>query len=452
MRRQARLALGAVLGASALLVAACGSDNSGGSSAATTSAGATTTAASGGATTTAASGGATTTAASGGGATTTSSSAKKWPAIPDGPITFGVSAPLTGANAAFGGAVQKAFENVTLAKFNEIHPDGIDGHKVQISVKDDGSDVTTAVNVANQFVADKVAGMVTLSYNPAATPQQIAIFNKSKVPMVAVRGDKDLTDTSKWPYWFGLSPSNPQEQEAAAKWIAAHPEIKTIAVLTDNTPTNKELLDLLTASLKTAAPNVKFSDTASVTPGAVDVSTAIAQLKGGNPDLLYVNLGFAYGPVWQAIKAAGWSPKILTSAGAWYDGYDAMGDLATNAVAAYYTCAKEGHPPFTAQLTDLMAAYTTVFGTTSTNYLTYVSSDNSPLELFKTAIEKNHSIDPDAIKDALETMGPQTYFGVLQYNYTKDNHFGITGDYGAAVCKMGAPFSDGGARIPFVAT
>jgi ABC-type branched-subunit amino acid transport system substrate-binding protein len=447
MRSQARLVMGAVLGATALLAAACGSDNSGGSAATTAAA---TTAAAGGATTTAASGGAATTAASGG-ATTTGSS-KKWPAIPDGPITVGVSAPLTGANAAFGGAVQKAFENVTLAKFNEMHPDGIDGHKVQLSVKDDASDVTTAVNVANQFVSDKVAAMVTLTYNPAAAPQQIAIFNKSKVPMLAVNGIKDLTDTSKYPYWFGVSPSNPQEQEAAAKWIASHPEIKTIGVLTDNLPTDKELLDELTASLKTAAPNVKISDTASVTPGAVDVSTAIAQLKGGNPDLLYVNLGYAYGPVWQAIKAAGWSPKILTSAGAWYDGYDAMGDLAANTVAAYYTCAKEGHPPFTAQLTDLMNAYTTVFGTTSVNYLTYVSSDNSPLELLKTAVEKNHSIDPDAIKDALETMGPQTYFGVLQYNYSKDNHFGITGDYGPAVCKMGAPFSDGGARIPFVAT
>jgi len=451
MRRHSRLVLGAVLGASALLAAACGSDNKSCGSAATSAAAtsaAATTAAAASATTPAAAASASTTA----GATTTGAATKKWPAIPDGPITFGVSAPLTGANAAFGGAVQKAFENVTLAKFNEMHPDGIDGHKVQISVKDDGSDVTTAVNVANQFVSDKVAGMVTLTYNPAATPQQIAIFNKNKVPMVAVRGDKDLTDTSKWPYWFGLSPSNPQEQDAAAKWIAAHPEIKTIGVLTDNLPADKELLDLLTASLKTAAPNVKFLDTASVTPGAVDVSTAIAQLKGGNPDLLYVNMGYGYGPVWQAIKAAGWSPKIMTSAGAWYDGFDAMGDLAQNAVAAYYTCAKQGHPPFTPQLTDLMGAYTTVFGTTSTNYLTYVSSDNSPLEILKTAIEKNHSIDPDAIKDAIETMGPQTYFGALQYNYSKDNHFGITGDYGAAVCKMGEPYSDGGARIPFVAT
>jgi ABC-type branched-subunit amino acid transport system substrate-binding protein len=429
------------VGVSALLAAACGSDNKSSGSGATTTAAAAKTA-------TTASGGSATTA-SGGAATTAAPS--KYPPIPAGPITFGVSAPLTGPQAAFGGAVQKAFNEVTLKQFNLTHPNGIDGHPLKVEVLDDGSDVTKAVNVANQFVSEKVAAMITLTYNPAATPQQIAIFNKNKIPMFAARGDKDLTDTSKWPYFFGISPSNPQEEDVTAKWIAAHPEIKTIGVLTDNTPTNTELLNGLTDALKTAAPTVKVVQTSAVTPGAVDVSTQIAQLKSANPDLLYVNLGFAFGPVWQAIKAANWNPKILTSAGAWYDGFDAMGDLATNAVAAYYTCVKTNHPPFTKQLTDLMDAYATVFGTTSINYLTYVSSDSVPLELFAAAAEKTHSIDPDAITSAITGAGMQTFYGALQYNYSSTNHFGITGDLGAATCKM-SPFSDGAYRIPFQAT
>ncbi len=434
MRRQTRLALGAVLGVSALLAAACGSDNS-------SSSGATTTAKSGAATSAAG------TAATG--ATTTAQS--KYPPIPAGPIKFGVSAPLTGPQAAFGGAVQKAFNNVTLKQFNLSHPNGIDGHPVEIEVLDDGSDVTKAVNVANQFVSEKVAAMITLTYNPAATLQQIAIFNKAKIPMFAVRGDKDLTDTSKWPYYFGIGPSNPQVENVTAKWIAGQPTIKTIGVLTDNTPTNTELLNGLTDALKTAAPTVKVVQTSAVAPGAVDVSTQVAQLKSANPDLLYVNLGFAFGPVWQAIKAANWNPKVLTSAGAWYDGFDAMGDLANTAVAGYYTCVTANHPPFSSQLTDLMTAYATVFGTTSINYLTYVTSDSVPLELFAAAAEKTHSIDPDAITSAITSAGMQTFYGSLQYNYTPTNNFGITGDLGAATCKM-SPFSDGAYRIPFQAT
>jgi len=44
--------------------------------------------------------------------------------------------------------------------------------------------------------------------------------------------------------------------------------------------------------------------------------------------------------VWQAIQSAGWNPKILTSAGAWYDGFTGMGPLANNAVAGYEDCVK----------------------------------------------------------------------------------------------------------------
>ena len=78
------------------------------------------------------------------------------------------------------------------------------------------------------------------------------------------------------------------------------------------------------------------------------------------------------------------------------------------------------------------------------------SSDNGPLELLKLAIEKNHSTDPDAIKSALESLGDQKLFGTVDYNFTPTNHFGLTGDYGTAVCKMSG-FSDGPYRIPVVA-
>ena len=432
MRRHTRVAFGAVVAVSAVLAAACGSDNK-------SSSGATTTAAAGGA------------ASSAAGGAATSASQSKYPPIPAGPIVFGVSTPLTGAQAAFGTTTEKAFTNVTLKAFNAAHPNGIDGHPVKIEVKDDASDVTQAVNVANQFVSEKVAAMITMSTNPAATPQQIAIFNKNKVPMFSSRGDKDFTDTSKWPYFFGIGASNPQEEEVTAKWIAAHPEIKTIGVLTDNTPSTTEILNGITDQLKTVAPSVKIAPTVAVAPGAVDVSTQIAQLKSANPDLLYVNLGYAYGPVWQAIKTANWNPKILTSAGAWYDGFDAMSGLADNAVAYYVTCQKQDHPPFTKELTDLMDGYATVFGTSSTNYLTFVSNDSAPLELYAAAAQKIHSLDPDGIKTTIETAGPQPlYGGTLTYNYTATNHYGITGDAGAATCHMNT-FTDPKYRIPIIA-
>src|SRR5437016_6035696 len=97
----------------------------------------------------------------GSGTTGTTAASSKYPPIPAGPIKFGVSTPLTGATAAFGTATKAAFENVTTKTFNAAHPDGIDGHPISIEILDDASDVTKAVNVANQFVSEKVTAILT---------------------------------------------------------------------------------------------------------------------------------------------------------------------------------------------------------------------------------------------------------------------------------------------------
>jgi ABC-type branched-subunit amino acid transport system substrate-binding protein len=392
----------------------------------------------------------TTTSSGSSGAATSAAAAAKFPPIPAGPIKFGISAPLSGAIAEAGLQEQKAFTQVTLKQFNQLHPDGIDGHPVQLDIRDDASDVTTAVNVANQFVADKVAAVITVTVNPAATPQQTAIFNKAKVPMISdYPYGTDYTNTAKWPYFFGTGASVPQEGQASAQWIAKHPEIQKIAVLTDNSPPQEDNLNSILEPLKTAAPNAQVVKTVSITPGAVDVTTAIAQLKAANPDLLLVTVGFGYGPIWQAMHAASWSPKILAPP-VWYDAFDAMGSLANNGAAFYYECVTPDHPPFSKQMTDLMDGYVNTFGSNIINALTYVGSDLVPMEMAKLAIEKYHSVDPDAIKQAMEGMQNQTFFDTLTYNFSASNHFGLSGALGASACKL-APFSDGPYRIPFVA-
>src|SRR4051794_27600717 len=247
------------------------------------------------------------------GGSTGGTAASKYPAIPAGPIKFGVSTPLTGATAAFGTATKAAFENVTTKTFNAAHPDGIDGHPIQIEILDDASDVTKAVNVANQFVSEKVTAVLTATYNPAAAPQQLAIFGKNKIPALVQAVSDDYTDTSKWPYFFGMGSSDKQAGEAAAKYIGKHSEVKKISILSDGSPSQVEIQNDMMTALKTSAPSVTVAKTATITPGAVDVSTAIAQLKDSNPDLLIVFAGFGYGPIWQGIQGANWSRRSSPS-------------------------------------------------------------------------------------------------------------------------------------------
>ena len=382
--------------------------------------------------------------------TTGTTAASSYPAIPAGaPIKLGVSVPLSGATAAFGTATEKAFNNVTLKTFNAAFPDGIDGHKVQFEVLDDASDVTKAVQVANQMVADKVTAVITVSYNPEAVAQQMAVFNKNKIPVLANVLNDQYTDVSKWPYFFSMGPSDTQSGQAGGDWIAKHPEIKRIATISDGIPQATEVMNDIINAAKKTAPNVQVVQQVTVPPGAVDLSAAIAKLKASNPDLLMVFTSYGFGPLWQAIQAAGWTPKIL-SGSIFYDGFTAIGNLANTTNVLTFPCVQEGHAPFPKTLTDPMDGYATVFGTSSVNYVLFVTSDNGPIELLKQAIEKHHSIDPDAIKNGLETIGDYKVGGAVDYDYSPTNHFGLTGTWGANVCKA-TGFSDGPYRVPVIA-
>jgi branched-chain amino acid transport system substrate-binding protein len=430
MRKHSRtIGLTSIVTAGLLTLAACGDDSSSNNAGGTT---------------------ATTAGAATSGATT--SAAPKYPPIPDGAtIKLGISVPLSGPIAAAGTTAQKAFTEVTLKTFNAAHPDGIDGHKVELVIKDDAGDTTKAVAVANQLVAEQVTAVITASYNPEASAQQLAIWMKSKIPVVTPVYVDDYADVTKWPYLFGTGNVNTQQAEAAAAWLAKHPEIKTVSTITDGIPQMAQLMtDILSAAKKTA-PSVQVKEQVTVPPGTVDYSSAVAQLKGSNPDLLLVFTNYGYGPLWQAIQTANWTPKILAGP-VFYEGFDAVGKLANDMHIITAHCVDPaGHPPFPKSLTDPMDGYVSIFGSTSVNYILFVTTDNGPLELLKMAIEKHHSIDPDAIKDGLETLGSQKLFGTVDYNYTPTNHFGLTGDYGTSVCNA-TGFADGPYRIPVKST
>jgi branched-chain amino acid transport system substrate-binding protein len=390
----------------------------------------------------------TTAGAATGGSSTTSSPA--YPAIPAGPITFGVSASLSGPIAAYGITTKLAEEKVTLPAFNALFPNGIDGHPVKIEVLDDASDVTKAVNVATQMAADHVAGVLTVTYNPEGAAQQYAILNRDKVPVISVLDGSQYSDTTAWPYDFATGPSYAQTATASAQWIAKHGYTR-VALLSDGVAQDTDVENQITSAIKADAPQAQIVKSVTISPGSVDVSAAIAQLKASNPDLLIVLNGFGYGPIWSAMQAVGWSPEILASPGAWYDGFTAMAPLVSKAVSPFYGCADSPTQTWPAGVASLMSQYAAITKDASINYLDFVQTGIVPLEMFKYAIEKYHSVDPNAIKSALESTNGMSFEG-LTYNFTSTNHYGLTGQYGAAVCNMGKPYAGGDANVPVKAS
>jgi hypothetical protein len=94
-----------------------------------------------------------------------------------------------------------------------------------------------------------------------------------------------------------------------------------------------------------------------------------------------------------------------------------------------------------------MAAYAAATSNAVVNYLTFIATDSVPLEMLNYAITKYHSIAPAAIKKAIEGIHNQQYLG-FTYNFSATNHYGLTGQYGAATCQMGPPYAGGVGKVP----
>lgn len=375
------------------------------------------------------------------------SASSEYPPIPKGPITFGISVPLSGALAAYGIFTKNGIAEA-LKAFKADHPNGIDGHQVKIQILNDASNVTQAVQVANQFVANKDAGILTVSYDPAAADQQVAVYTKAHMPVISALGGNRYANTKRYPYLFSSLPSGQQQAEVAAHWIAKK-KYKKIAILNDGVPDDVEFQAQFLKTLRKAAPNVKVvaSATISSSSGSVSAAAPVSQLKAGNPDLVVVIMGAHFGPVWQAIQAANWAPPILTSGNAWYDGFTALGPLLPTTNAYFWSCANSPTEVFTPEQSALMDAYAAVTSHLAVNYLGFIANDSVPLELMNYAISKYHSVDPAAIKKGLESIHDKSFLG-FDYTFSASNHYGLTGQYSAAVCKMGTPYAGGSGKVP----
>jgi ABC-type branched-subunit amino acid transport system substrate-binding protein len=378
-----------------------------------------------------------------------SGASSSYPSIPPGPITVGLSVSLTGPLASSGKFLQETYESVTVAAFKKQYPNGIDGHQIKVDYENDGGDPTTGAEVAKKFVSEHVAAVMHVSDLPEISDIQMAILNKAHIPTLSYASSNALENTKVYPYNFGVSVSNSDQSNTGSAYLKSHPQYKRIAILTDNTPVlNQEYQGILKPLLKTK--KVKVVATASVNSTTLDYSTAIAQLKASNPDLVLVFVNGTFGNVWQAMNQANWAPPVLGPSYIFYDGYSALGALKSKALVLSAACAPSATPVFPARTDALMSSYAAATGGASPNMLVYVQTDSVGLELLRDAVMKYDSDSPAAIKQALEHFNQDLFWKGDTYHFTPTNHYGLTGVYGSAVCQA-SPLVDGANQIPLLA-
>ena len=145
------------------------------------------------------------------------------PAAPEaptwtGPYKIGVTANLTGVNAAFGASCRAGAE-VAVDQINAAG--GILGRPLELIVRDDKMDPDEAARVIKQFIFDDKVDAVFLSPPNNCRIPQMRICKENQVLAFCQQGQGfDILNELMYPYYFDLGPTAYQEAFALAKYAA----------------------------------------------------------------------------------------------------------------------------------------------------------------------------------------------------------------------------------------
>lgn len=373
-----------------------------------------------------------------GGTTGSTAAPSSYPPIPPGPMTLCLSLALSGLTATQG---TQALYNVAANYVNQ-HFNGIDGHKVSIVLSNDSGNATTAVQNINHFVAmhksnpNNCVAEIGMDYDPSIQPAMVAVTNKNKMITVLDSSVDNYFNAASYPYLFPINPSDKSVGMAMGQFMASKGWTKW-GVLTDGIPQETEEINDDLAGAKAAGANPTIVKTVTVSPGATNVQTQLLQLKQANPDVVLVMIGLGYGAVWNGMKSMGWSPNIVGDLAAFYFEYTAMGSLANNAFSPAWWGSIPSHPTLPQTISGYMSLIKPL---NPPNYPGLLISANVGLDkvlLVKYAVEKYNSVDPNAMKQALETLNDTPIFWQgNRLTESASEHTGVVGPYSAGAMNM----------------
>jgi len=197
-------------------------------------------------------------------------------------IKVGVAGPLTGPSRAFG----TQFKNGASQAIEDINnAGGILGETISADYGDDAATVAKGLQIANQFVADKV-NYVIGHFNSDVTLPASDIYEKNGIlEITPASTNPEITERGMWNI-FRTCGRDDQQGEVAGIYIIEHFNGKNIAVVDNQTIYGKGLADQVRATLRAHGTKEVLFDTIDV--GETDYSNLIAKLKALKVDLIFV--------------------------------------------------------------------------------------------------------------------------------------------------------------------
>jgi branched-chain amino acid transport system substrate-binding protein len=343
------------------------------------------------------------------------------------PIKIGAILSQSGALAAVGKAQEDGLKLV-VADINAAG--GIRGHQVELTVRDDGGDPTQARTVAQALVEGSGAQFVIGPVLSANALSAFPYLMEKKIPTLSIAAADQVNDPSKYPYGYTVSVTASDRATLLTKFALGFKPTK-IGFDSEDTPSGDSLLQQFTKALTDqgfAAANIVVAKHAQ---GNTDPQPQLSQLKDGGADIIISNSQGADVPrLIRTVNTLGWNVKIIgTEAFLLPSTVDASGgaDAVKNVYAPQYLnlTYPTGGQPDHANTVAFRDKVKNASGDAAASDLANYSTMADALNVIKAAVEKAGSVDPDKVKQALESL---TFQGVRSnYAFTATRHSAVSG-------------------------
>ncbi|MEL6060554.1 MULTISPECIES: branched-chain amino acid ABC transporter substrate-binding protein [unclassified Methylobacterium] len=231
------------------------------------------------------------------------------PAAAQAPVRIGLSAPLSGPDAAFGQGLRQGAEQAVA----DLNRAAGGRPRLVLVPADDAGEAKQAVAVARKLTADGVR-LVIGPFESAAVAAASPVYEDAGAVMLTPGATyTPLTGRGLWNV-FRLAPSDAQQGRAAGAYLAKTFAGRRVGILNDRSTFGRGLADAVASQLKEAgAPEVLFDG---FPRGTRDLSDLVARLKAARVEAVYFGgLAPEAATLLQAMRDAGLGATLVASDG-----------------------------------------------------------------------------------------------------------------------------------------
>jgi branched-chain amino acid transport system substrate-binding protein len=331
-----------------------------------------------------------------------------------GPITIGISLPLTGDFSQPGGEAKRGYQ-VWAGMVNA--KGGVLGRKVTLKIVDDASSQDTVVSDYTKLITQDKVDLVLGTFSSLLNFPASAVAEKNGYVFVEPAGGAPDMFTRGFKYLFFAQPATaPHQADVFVNYIKSLPadkRPKTAAYPTQDDPFTRPVIESMQSQLEALGVKTVYSK---VYPAdTTNFQTIANTLKNKKPDLIAQGAVFEDGVgLVRSLKQLGYTPKALfqtsapSNAGQYSDG---VGEANTEGVFYTVSWNEQAKTPLNP---EFVAAYAKAY------------KDALPAEdaadafaaaqVLHAAAEATKGFDQDKIRDWLHANEVQTILGPLSWS------------------------------------